>query len=140
MCAFKVHGDIVFDVEAGTHQQDHPNPGRSFHRAFFLCSSVAVLIHMQNTRRFSFHVSICADPKFQVRPRKQSMLTSGVVNQTGLGTKGFGYLADNPLKIRMLQQLALAGVGTSKSGIGTGKLEVIHVILSSHLTQLLQLF
>jgi len=49
---------------------------------------VAVLIHMQNTRHFSFHVSICANPKFRVRSRKQSMLTSEVVNPTGLGKRG----------------------------------------------------
>ena len=60
--------------------------------------------------------------------------------QTGWGTKGVRHMKDTPSKIPMGPQLAVAGVGTSKSasGIGTGK--AIHAIRSSSLTHVIQLF
>jgi len=52
--------------------------------------------------------------------------------QTGWGTNGSRHVADPIPKIRMGPQQAVAGVGTSKFGVGT---KAIHTILSSRLTQ-----
>jgi len=51
--------------------------------------------------------------------------------------RGIRHLADPLSKIRIWPQPAVAGVGTSKSGVGTNK--AIHAIMSYGLTQVLQL-
>jgi len=57
--------------------------------------------------------------------------------QTGWEIKGFPHMKDPPSKIRIWPQLTVAGVGTYKSDVGSGK--GIHAIRSCSLTHVLQL-
>ena len=60
-----------------------------------------------------------------------SSLSATMMTWIGWETKGVLHMKDPPSKIKMGPQRAVAGVGTPKFGVGTGK--TIHAIRSSSL-------
>jgi len=81
-----------------------------------------------NNYNKGFYCTLCGPHLKRVRLSQSFRLETGE-------NKG---LADPPSKIQMGPQRAVAGVGTSKSGVGTD--EVVHAaIIFSSLTQVLQL-